>query len=100
VQAEVQAEEESIEQRVTRLVGEYALNPVGAGPLDMRLSLRKDLAIDSLSLVSLALRLGEEMAYDVAQAGVELGRLETVGDLVALGTAMTAESRTPGRRGT
>jgi acyl carrier protein len=87
---------ESMEERITRLVIEYAQSPPAALPLDPRLSLRKDLSIDSLALVSLALRLGEEMSYDVAQMGIELGRLETLGDLVALGNAMAAEGRTQG----
>jgi acyl carrier protein len=79
-----------MEDRVSRLVVEYALTLPAERPLRPALSLRKDLSIDSLSLVSLALRLGEEMKYDVAQMGVELGRLETLGDLVALGNAMSA----------
>jgi acyl carrier protein len=83
-----------MEQRITRLVGEYAQDPVGTRPLDLQLSLRKDLSIDSLSLVSLALRLGEELCDDIAQRGLELGRLETVGDLVALGNTMAADNRT------
>jgi acyl carrier protein len=79
---------ETMEERVTRLVMEYASSAPSL-PVDPALSLRRDLAIDSLSLVSLTLRLGEEMSCDVVEMGLELGRLETFRDLVALGHTMT-----------
>src|SRR5712691_13406826 len=66
---------ESVEQRITRLVLEYAQNVPQDGqahPLEPRLSLRKDLEIESLSLVSVAIRLGEEFDVDLVEAGVDL----------------------------
>jgi acyl carrier protein len=72
---------ESLESRVERLVREYA-RELPAGGLNARLSLRDDLAIESLSLVSLTLRLGDELGVDVLEAGVELGEMKTLGDLV------------------
>ena len=59
-----------------------ASNRSAGRPLDARLSLRDDLAIESLSLVSLTLRIGDEMGVDVMEVGVELGAVKTVGDLV------------------
>jgi acyl carrier protein len=76
---------ESLEQRVTRLVIEYAQTPpTGPSPLDPKLTLRGDLAIDSLALVSLAIRLGEEFGVDIVESGVEFGQLQTVGDLTEI----------------
>ena len=74
--------EETTEARIERLVLEYAQTVPAGRPLDARLSLRDDLAIESLSLVSLTLRIGDEMGADVMEGGVELGAVKTVGDLV------------------
>jgi acyl carrier protein len=76
--------EETTEARVERLVLEYAQSVPTARPLDGKLSLRDDLAIESLSLVSLTLRIGDEMGVDVMEVGLELGNLKTVGDLVRI----------------
>jgi len=73
---------EAAEARVERLVLEYAQNLPTTRPLDARLSLRNDLAIESLSLVSLTLRLGDELGVDVLELGLELGEVKTLGDLV------------------
>jgi acyl carrier protein len=79
--------DEGMERTVNRLVLEYAqarpLAPAGA-LLDPKLTLRGDLAIDSLALVSLTLRLGEELAVDVVESGLEFSQLQTVGDLLAI----------------
>ena len=77
--------EESMEACVTRLVLEYAQNVPAGRPLAAGLSLRNDLAIESLSLVSLALRLGDEFGVDVAELGLDLGPVKTLGDLVNIG---------------
>jgi acyl carrier protein len=78
----------SLSEKVTRLVLEYAqsLPPeASAGaPLDGKLTLRGDLAIDSLALVSLTIRLGEELEVDVVESGLDFSQLETVGDLLAV----------------
>jgi acyl carrier protein len=79
-----------LEEMVTRLVLEYAQDvPAGPRPLDPALSLRGDLAVDSLSLVSLMVRLGEEFGVmDLEEWGAELQTLQTVGDLVDFGRAL------------
>jgi acyl carrier protein len=74
---------EAPEARVERLVCEYAQNPP-ALPLDGALSLREDLAIESLSLVSLTVRLGDELGVDILDAELELGDVKTVADLVGV----------------
>jgi acyl carrier protein len=66
---------------VERLVREYAQGLAPGRPLDAHLSLKNDLAIESLSLVSLTLRLGDELGVDVAEMGLELGEVKTLGDL-------------------
>lgn len=75
---------ESLEDRVERLVMEYAQCPSPSRPLDPRLSLRNDLVIESLSLVSLTVRLGDELGVDVVELGLELGELKTVEDLFGM----------------
>ena len=86
---------ERMEEWLTRLLGEYAQRPVAA-PLDGRLSLRDDLAIESLSLVSLVVRLGDKLGVDAADDSLDLAGLKTVDDLVTLahrleGTRVTQE---------
>lgn len=73
---------EAVEARVERLVLEYAQSAPSARPLAPGLSLQNDLAIESLSLVSLTVRLGDELGVDVVELGVELGGVKTVGDLI------------------
>lgn len=90
------AEAESLEERITRLLVEYAQSIPDERPLDPALSLRKDLAIESLSLVSLTLRLGDELAVDVVEMGLELGKLETFGDLVRVGRLLMDSKNTNG----
>ena len=87
-------EGESLETCVERLVLEYAQSAPAERPLQAGLSLRNDLAIESLSLVSLALRLGGELGVDIVEEGVELGQLSTVGDL--LNVARTLKHRAAG----
>ena len=78
----------SVPERVSRLVLEYAqARPAEASalaPLDGKLTLRGDLAIDSLALVSLTIRLGEEFEVDVVESGLDFSQLETVADLMAI----------------
>jgi len=88
--------EETAEACVERLVLEYAQSLPAARPLDARLSLVTDLAIESLSLVSLALRLGGELGVDIVDAGLELGDLKTYGDLVNIAQALKQQARPNG----
>jgi acyl carrier protein len=91
-----------LEETVTRLVLEYAQDvPQGARPLDRALTLRDDLAVDSLSLVSLMVRIGEEFGVsDLERWGAELQALRTVGDLVDFGRALERSQETQRRTGT
>jgi acyl carrier protein len=73
---------ESMDDRITRLLLEHAQNAPLARPLPRELSIRKDLAVESLSLVAVTLALGDELAVDVVESGLELGTIDTVGDLV------------------
>jgi acyl carrier protein len=70
--------------RVEALVLEYSQNPP-TGALDPSASLRNDLGVDSLSLVSVAVRLGDDFGVDLVEWGADLGKLLTLGDLIALG---------------
>ena len=73
---------ETTEAQVERLVREYSQSAPQEGPLSPRLSLRDDLAIESLTLVSLAVQLGSELGVDVVDVGLELVDVKTLGDLV------------------
>ena len=84
--------DETVEACVERLVREYAQSVPETRPLDDRLSLQGDLAIESLSLVSLALRLGGEFGVDIVELGLELGELRTVGDLVKIARMLKTQS--------
>jgi len=85
-------EGESLEACVERLVLEYAQSVPPQRPLQAGLSLRNDLAIESLSLVSLTLRLGGELGVDIVEQGVELGKLSTVGDLLDVARTLTEQT--------
>jgi acyl carrier protein len=80
-----------VKARVEALVLEYAENPP-PGALDPNASLRNDLGVDSLSLVSVAVALGNELGVDLVESDTELGKLETVANLIALGHALTKSS--------
>jgi acyl carrier protein len=81
----------NIDARVTALVREYSANPP-TGPLDPNASLRTDLGVDSLSLVSVAVTLGDEFGVDLVEWGADLGKLVTLGDLVALAHSLANAS--------
>jgi acyl carrier protein len=89
-------EGETLEACVERLVLEYAQSVPAELPLGSQLSLRNDLAIESLSLVSLALRLGGELGVDIVEQGVELGKLSTVGDLLDVARTLTKQTARTG----
>jgi acyl carrier protein len=86
--------DESAQARVERLVLEYAQSVPPGRPLDAGLSLQNDLAIESLTLVSLTLRLGDELGVDVVELGLELGNLKTLGDLVAAAKTISDAKKT------
>ena len=52
-------------------------------------TLREQLGIESLALVSLVVRLGDELGVDVVESGVELGGTKTVADLVKVADALS-----------
>jgi acyl carrier protein len=81
--APTQSTLDGAEEQVVRLLAGYAQRPLGPRP-DPRLSLRDDLGIESLSLVSLVVRLGDELGVDAADDALDLSGLATVGDLVTL----------------
>jgi acyl carrier protein len=81
--APTQSTVDGTEEQVTRLLAGFAQKALGARP-DPRLSLRDDLGIESLSLVSLVVRLGDELGVDAADDALDLAGLKTVGDLVVL----------------
>jgi acyl carrier protein len=84
---------ETLDDKIARILTEYAAEPCRA-PLDRTLSLRGDLAIDSLSLVSVMVRLGEELGVlDLEAWGAEISKIETVGDFVAFGHALVASTQ-------
>lgn len=72
----------ALDQKVDNLILEYAQNrPAGGPSLDGALTLRGDLAVDSLALVSLTIRLGEELGVDVVESGLDFSTMQTVADL-------------------
>ena len=70
--------------RVAGVLAEYVPEMPAARPLPDGLLLRQDLELESLALVSVLIRLGEDFGIDMADQEFDLANLETVGDLVAL----------------
>jgi len=83
---------EPLEDRVGRLLLQYAGAGGVAQPLDPALLLGNDLGVESLSLVSVAVRLGEELGVDIVEQGAELGDLRTVGDVIALARELASRN--------
>jgi acyl carrier protein len=86
-----------VDARVAALILEYSVSPP-TGRLDPKASLRDDLGVDSLSLVSVALALGDSFGIDLVEWGADMSKLATVGDLIALGHALARAS--PSTQGT
>lgn len=86
-----------VESKITSLVLEYALHAPAERPLRAEFSLRDEIGLDSFSLVSLMLRLGEEFNVDLAEEstrlGINLGEISTFGDLLRLGHAFSETPR-------
>jgi len=75
---------ETMAERVTRLLLEHAQNVPAQRPLPLGLSIRKDLAVESLSLVTVTLALGDELGVDVTSIEIDFSSLTTVGDMVRI----------------
>src|ERR1700756_4667213 len=82
--------ETKLEECMTKILLEYSQAPDQIPPFSHSVSLRNDLAIESLSLVSVLLRIGDALGVDLVESGFELGRLETFGDLVTLAKTLQA----------
>jgi len=80
---------ESMEERITRLLLNHAQNQVTL-PLSPALDIRQDLAVESLSLVSVLVDVGADLGVDVAESGIDFGRIQTVGDLVSVANELAA----------
>ena len=78
--------------RVNALVIEYSQDSLKE-PLDPKASLRGDLGVESLSLVSIAVALGDDHGIDLIEWGTDLGKLETLADLIALGQELARQSK-------
>ena len=90
--SEVANDIETMSERVTRILMQHAQSGVLVGQLSPRLSIRNELGVDSLSLVSVLVELGAELNIDITEAGVELSRIETVGDLIGIGDQLATSS--------
>jgi acyl carrier protein len=67
--------------RLESVLAEYVPVMPTNRPLAEGLSLRQDLALDSLALVSILIRLGDDFGIDIADQEFDFVGLETVGDL-------------------
>jgi acyl carrier protein len=85
-------DEETSQARVERLLLEYALTIPEKRPLEAGLDLREELGVESLALVSLVLRMADELGVNAIELGVELGTVKTVGDLVRLAQVFLTEA--------
>ena len=76
--------EPSLEDRVSEILIEYARTAPKTVPLTSEVSLRDDLAIESLSLVSVVLRFEDDFGLEIVDSAPDLNSLRTVGDVVNL----------------
>jgi acyl carrier protein len=83
---------ETMDARITRLLLEHAQNVPAQRPFPLGLSIRKDLAVESLSLVSVTLALGDELQVDVTSLEIDFSGMETVGDLVRIAHQIAASA--------
>jgi acyl carrier protein len=72
-----------VDALVTKLIGEVVPWRVARRGVSSASALGADLGIDSLGKVMLAFRLSEELDLDFEEQDVDLGRIETVGDVQA-----------------
>ena len=80
----------TMSELITRLLLQHTHSEDMVGALAPDLSIRDELGVESLSLVSVLVELGAELEVDITESGVELARLQTVGDLIALGDELRA----------
>ncbi len=70
-----------LETTVERLVREVMPRRLQQAPVEPSMSLRGELGIDSLGLMSLAFRLEEEFCIDLMGHADEVANVQTVGDV-------------------
>jgi hypothetical protein len=97
MQSSMRMLKEPLDRYVEQLVRQYA-QAVPDGPLARSVSLRDELAIESLGLVSITLRLAGDFGVDVLDFGLELGCLKTFGDLVEVAHTLERRGRGHERR--
>jgi acyl carrier protein len=71
----------SIETTIDRLVREVMPRRMHKLPLQETMSLRGELGIDSIGLMSLACRLEEEFQIDLMQHAEKVANIRTLGDI-------------------
>jgi len=81
---------ETMSERVARLLLPHAQAGCSDTSLSPRLSIRDELAIESLALVSVLVDLGAELEIDISESAIELSQIQTVGDLIGLGDELLA----------
>jgi acyl carrier protein len=72
---------ETLDQRLEGLLREVMPRKLHKLELHAPMSLRGELGIDSIGLMSLALRLEEEFQLDVIAHADEIGNVNTIGDV-------------------
>lgn len=88
---------ETMSERITRLLLQHMPSEIAARPLPARLSIRDELGVESLSLVSVLVDLGAELEVDITESGVELSRIQTVGDLIEVADDLLAAAERASR---
>ena len=79
--------------RVASVLAEYVPAMPATRPLPEGLSLRLDLELDSLALVSVVVRLGDDFGIDVSDQDFDLAEVQTVGDLANLVEQLAQSTR-------
>ena len=78
---------------VASVLAEYVPVMPATRPLPEGLSLRLDLELDSLALVSVVVRLGDDFGIDVSDQAFDMAEVQTVGDLANLVEQLAQSTR-------
>jgi acyl carrier protein len=84
--------EDKQEQRILQLIREVLPWQSAKKELRPEMSLQRDLGIDSLSKVALAVRFEEEFSIDLAKLADQIGEIRTVSDVLIVARRLINES--------
>ena len=83
-----------LKERIIAIIKEAVPSSFSRIPIQPSAHLRRDLGIDSLSLVSMVYRFEEELGVDLSEASVPLTEVRTVQDIIVVASELLGAPRT------